>query len=128
MRQLKIKKSRRHNNKLVNVLTRKNGQLEVVTGLMKGYLGGDILVDTGNGLYDHVVMGSASGASLVLPACVPIRISKAAEQKIVKKSHAPVYNDGMLTTRWEDDLPPAYQSSRYGPDPADFSVSESYWQ
>jgi hypothetical protein len=126
MRSLKIKKTK-HLNLPVNVLTRKDGRIDVVSGLFKGYLGGDILVDTGNGgLYDHVVMGSAPGASLVVPASMTLSLQKPKARKVGKKS-APLYFDDedVLSNDWRDEI---FVSDHCFTGKEYFSVAESFYQ
>jgi hypothetical protein len=125
---MKMKKSKKHFDKIVNVLTKKGDVIEVVSGLMKGYLGGDILIDTGNGgLYDHVVMGSAPGASLVLPASVPVRLSKPRNKKITEKEELFFSDLDVLSADWEEQIPCMYESARYPERKSAYQASESEW-
>jgi hypothetical protein len=54
-------------------LNRQTGESEKVSGIFRGYLGKkNVLIDTGHGLYEQYVIGTAPGRWMIFPASVQI--------------------------------------------------------
>ena len=50
-------------------LNRESGRTETVNGIFRGYLGKkNVIIDTGKGLYEQFIVGTAPGRWLIFPA------------------------------------------------------------
>jgi hypothetical protein len=113
-------------------LNRETGRTETVSGIFRGFLGKkNVVIDTGKGLFEQYIVGTAPGRWLIFPASVQIihRPAPSPQSPPKKKQTQSVKEDKIITSDWSmdsDDVLPldwsADLNALAGNDPYRFSV------
>ena len=102
-------------------LNRETGESEKVSGIFRGYLGKkNVVIDTGYGLFEQYVIGTAPGRWMIFPASVQIIFqppSHPQKSSAAKKRPSTVDSDDLLAPDWSAEL-----DALSGNDPYRYSV------
>ena len=123
-------RTKKYINKPVTLCRMTPEGLEKVQGIHRGYLGKNLLLDTGTGLFEQYVIGTAPGRYLVFPAKIQIDRNENLEpEPVIKKKMKIDEFDDVLIPEWDRDVSDLSLSSYEREDeylPQGFSSRQRY--
>ena len=141
----KREKKSRYFGQFVKAIRKINGHIQIREGILRGYLGSYVLIDTGDFFYEQFPIGTAPGRWLVMPAKTKIEIRDTTEIDSIREmiaKHASVrkaveeetwqldsdfsQNDWMLDENPSENEVYNLHRPEFGEDNDDCSVTE--WQ